>query len=260
MRHKVKRVHFVGIGGAGMSGIAEVPLARLMHDDRPQLGWHCDERRGNCVVQRRRAEASADDEHAQRAASTFEALRRRRHRDDVVAQRIAHPCRTLACAARQRAGEPQQYAVGAVREDAVREPGHRIGVVHDQRLAGCHTHERSGERCEATETQHDVRTPPPDHAQAVDARGEQREGAEDERAQSLSAHAAKRDALEFDAVLRHQARFHPFARAEPEHAASARHELRRNREAREYVASRSAGRDHHRRTHTENPRSNWRFS
>src|SRR5487761_2392070 len=24
MRHKVKRVHFVGIGGAGMSGIAEV--------------------------------------------------------------------------------------------------------------------------------------------------------------------------------------------------------------------------------------------
>jgi len=24
MRHKVKRIHFVGIGGAGMSGIAEV--------------------------------------------------------------------------------------------------------------------------------------------------------------------------------------------------------------------------------------------
>ena len=24
MKHKVKRVHFVGIGGAGMSGIAEV--------------------------------------------------------------------------------------------------------------------------------------------------------------------------------------------------------------------------------------------
>ena len=26
MRHKVKRVHFVGIGGSGMSGIAEVLL------------------------------------------------------------------------------------------------------------------------------------------------------------------------------------------------------------------------------------------
>ena len=26
MRHKVKSVHFVGIGGAGMSGIAEVLL------------------------------------------------------------------------------------------------------------------------------------------------------------------------------------------------------------------------------------------
>jgi UDP-N-acetylmuramate--alanine ligase len=26
MKHKVKRVHFVGIGGAGMSGIAEVLL------------------------------------------------------------------------------------------------------------------------------------------------------------------------------------------------------------------------------------------
>jgi UDP-N-acetylmuramate--alanine ligase len=24
MRHKVKRIHFVGIGGSGMSGIAEV--------------------------------------------------------------------------------------------------------------------------------------------------------------------------------------------------------------------------------------------
>ena len=24
MKHKVKRIHFVGIGGAGMSGIAEV--------------------------------------------------------------------------------------------------------------------------------------------------------------------------------------------------------------------------------------------
>ena len=28
MRHKVKRIHFVGIGGSGMSGIAEV-LANL---------------------------------------------------------------------------------------------------------------------------------------------------------------------------------------------------------------------------------------
>jgi UDP-N-acetylmuramate--alanine ligase len=26
MKHKVKRVHFVGIGGSGMSGIAEVLL------------------------------------------------------------------------------------------------------------------------------------------------------------------------------------------------------------------------------------------
>jgi UDP-N-acetylmuramate--alanine ligase len=26
MKHKVKHVHFVGIGGAGMSGIAEVML------------------------------------------------------------------------------------------------------------------------------------------------------------------------------------------------------------------------------------------
>jgi UDP-N-acetylmuramate--alanine ligase len=26
MRHKVKHVHFIGIGGAGMSGIAEVLL------------------------------------------------------------------------------------------------------------------------------------------------------------------------------------------------------------------------------------------
>ena len=28
MKHKVKRVHFVGIGGSGMSGIAEVLLTQ----------------------------------------------------------------------------------------------------------------------------------------------------------------------------------------------------------------------------------------
>ena len=28
MKHKVKRVHFVGVGGAGMSGIAEVLLTQ----------------------------------------------------------------------------------------------------------------------------------------------------------------------------------------------------------------------------------------
>ena len=30
MKHKVKRVHFVGIGGAGMSGIAEVLVTRAI--------------------------------------------------------------------------------------------------------------------------------------------------------------------------------------------------------------------------------------
>ena len=68
MKHKVKRVHFVGIGGAGMSGIAEVlvtqgyrvsgsdlaasavtaRLARLGvdHRDRPRGGERRRRRRG----------------------------------------------------------------------------------------------------------------------------------------------------------------------------------------------------------------------
>ena len=36
MRYEVKRVHFVGIGGAGMSGIAEVMVPRQI-EIRPAL-------------------------------------------------------------------------------------------------------------------------------------------------------------------------------------------------------------------------------
>ncbi len=31
MKHAVKHIHFVGVGGAGMSGIAEGPCVHLSH-------------------------------------------------------------------------------------------------------------------------------------------------------------------------------------------------------------------------------------
>ena len=65
MKHKVKRVHFVGIGGAGMSGIAEVlatqgyqvsgsDLARERGDAAPRASSASTIAIGHAARQRRR--------------------------------------------------------------------------------------------------------------------------------------------------------------------------------------------------------------
>ena len=45
MQHRVKKVHFVGIGGAGMSGIAEVMLTQGFHVSGSDLGSNAATRR-----------------------------------------------------------------------------------------------------------------------------------------------------------------------------------------------------------------------
>ena len=57
--------------------------------------------------------------------------------------------------ARECIGEPEQDAIGTIREDPVREPGDRIRVVQHQRATGGNTHQRAGKRCEAAEAQHE---------------------------------------------------------------------------------------------------------
>jgi hypothetical protein len=98
---------------------------------------------------------------------------------------------------------------------------------------------------------------------ALEARRCQRVRTEQQRAPPFAAYAAKREAFEFDTMLGHETRFHPFARAEPEHATAARDQLRCDGETREHVTARAAGGDHHRRAicaHTVNPRRICRFS
>ena len=44
----------------------------------------------------------------------------------------------------ERAGKPQQDAIGAVGEDAIGEPGDGVRIVDHQRLAAGHAHQRAG--------------------------------------------------------------------------------------------------------------------
>jgi hypothetical protein len=87
----------------------------------------------------------ADDEQAQRTRAIREALLRRIERDDVVTQWIAHPLDTVRAVAAQRAREPEEHAVGAVRENSIREAYDCVGVVDDERLAGRHAHQGARE-------------------------------------------------------------------------------------------------------------------
>src|SRR5207249_3388827 len=190
-----------------------------------------------------------------------ESLTRRRNRDDIVSQGIADPTRFPCVLAAQCAGKAEQNAIGAESKDAVGEPGNRVCVVNRQRLVAGDAHERAGERRETSEAENDVRRAPPYDLQALPEREQQREGADEETLHALAAYARKADGFEVDAVLRHQTRFHAFARAEPENLPSFADETRRNGESGKNVSSGPACGDHHRagRRHTVNPRSSLRF-
>src|SRR5207237_3647530 len=118
-------------------------------------------------------------------------------------------------------------------------------VGQNHRPSRRNAHQRAGERCKPAEAEHDRWLAAAHDREAVDARGEKRVRTEQQRAQSFSTQAAKRNAFEFDAVLGNELRFQSFARAEPENGKTARDELRGDSESRKNMAARAAGGDHH---------------
>ena len=216
-----------------------------MHDLRARGRGHQRERLRHATVDRRRAEAAADDEQPQRTRAAGEPRRGRRHATDRVAHRIADPLDLRRVPAAQRIREAEQDPVGGVGEHAIRESRDRVGLVQHQRPRERDARERAREGREAAESQHDVRRAAADDLRALPARGEQRERPEHGGLPSLAADAAERHALELDAVLTHERPFHAVARAKPEHAPAAPDELRRDGEPRKDVATGAAGGDHH---------------
>ncbi len=135
-----------------------------------------------------------------------------------------------------------------------------VEVVDDQRHALRHRHQRSRKRSEAAEAEHDVRTLPAYDATRLDARRKDRERPEQQTQPALAADAGEVERLEFELVLGDDARFHPVARAEPEHAPSERDQLGGDRQPRKDVAAGAAGGDHRGAAHTVKPRSSRLFS
>ena len=160
---------------------------------------------------------------------------RRRHAADRVAQRIADPLDLAGVPAAHRVRKAEQDPVGAVGEHAIGESRDRVGVVQHQRLARSATPTSApGNDAKPPKPEHDVgRAAADDLARSATHAASSANGPSSSGPPALAAHAAERDALELDAVLRHERAFHAVARAEPEHAPAARDELRRDGESRE---------------------------
>ena len=112
----------------------------------------------HALVQRRRAQAAADDQQAQRARASGEArLGRRRRCDDRIAQRIADPFDT--CAMRGR-GARRESRAGCdrrrTRARGWRVPRPRSASWSTSGLPRRDAHQRAWKRREAAESEHDV--------------------------------------------------------------------------------------------------------
>jgi hypothetical protein len=234
--------------------------ARLMDNHGSNRFVHARERGGYALVQRLRAEAAADDQQSQRSVAICKALVGGRQSRNRIAQRIADPARLFRVTAGERVRKAQQDSIGAVRKNAIRKTGNGVGVVQHEGPTCGDAHQRARKRRKAPEAQHDRRFPPAHDRYTVDAGSEQRVRPEQQRAQPFAAHAAKRNAFEFDPVLRNELRLETAARPQPEHRQTARNELRGDGEARKNVAAGAPRGDHHCRTHTEKPLNKRRFS
>ena len=113
----------------GRAQRVDVPRARLMDDARARGRGQESERLRNAAIDRRRAEAPADDEQRQRSRATGEPGLGSGHAGDRLAHRIADPFDLARMPAAHRIRKAQQNALGGIGEHAIGEPGDRIGIV-----------------------------------------------------------------------------------------------------------------------------------
>ena len=235
-------------------------FARLVGHDRSRVHGQQRDRGRYSLVQRNRAEAPPEHQQLERAIAPMKTLFGRRNRTDLFTNRIAHPLHLRSVTAAERIGKSKQNAIGAVSQDPIGEPRDRVGVVNHQALGECDAHQRSGERREAAQAQHDVGHAPADHARALPEREEQRERPEQQPPEALAPHPDEMDRLEVEAVLRDELRLETFARPQPEYPPALGDQPCRNRQSREHVSPGAAGSNHDGAGHTVNPRSSLRFS
>ena len=231
-----------GLRVRGFHAVA-VQMPGLMHDERPFVGREQRQRLRHRLVERLRAEAAADDQHAQRAAAAGKALGRRRQGLDRVAHRVAGDHR-LARGGRRRAVEAERDAIGNRQQRAVAHQQCGIGIDQHQRLAEQRGHQAAGKAHVAAHAEHCVRAAVAQDAQAAPESAEHAHAAGERMHDALAAQSGEPDRVELDAGRRNEAVFHALRGAEPAHAPAAVAHLVGDGEAGDDVSSGAGGHDH----------------
>jgi len=133
LRHVLDERHQLrGDAGDGVARTQRVEVLRpgLVNDARALAGGQQRDRLRDALVQRRGAEAPADDEHAQGPGAPGEPLRRRSDARDRLAHRVPGRFRLRQCA-----GKRDQDPVRDADQHPVRETRYRVLLVDRERTA-----------------------------------------------------------------------------------------------------------------------------
>jgi len=190
------------------------------------------------------AQASAQHEQACTTGTTGHALTRCRHRGNGATHRIADPF-----GAGQRIAEACKHALCVLGELAIGETSDAVLFVHEQRPTHHAGGDAAGAGHVAAHRQHAARLDATKRAERRKQCTREHERRQQTRLQSLAAQATDRHGHQIDAMRRHDLGLHATFGTEPHH----RHALRAQRfghgEAREDVATRTAGHDEDWRRH-----------
>jgi len=263
---RVLRGHVVDEGDAGRGDAGafvggaqrpDVPRAGLMHDLRAPLRGHHASAAGT-----RRFSAAAP--RLPPTTSRCSGPVRSANRDSgggCVRSHRAADCRPLdfgRMPATHRSRKPEKNPVGTVGKHAVRESGDRVRVVQHQRLGQRHARERTGERCETAQTQHDIRGAPADDPAALPQRRKQGERTETiPSSPCRGCRRTTRPRSRHRAGVRARPPCRPWCRARTR--ASPGRSASRQPRAREDMTARAARSDHHGAGHTVKPLRSLRF-
>jgi len=230
------------------TGLMDDLRAFVGADQRQPLGYH--------FIDRRSAEAAAEDEQAERQfgrQTVGETFGWHREASYFRADRIADPG-----AVRQGLRKTAENARGDSGEHPVGQSGNRVLFVDDQRTAEQDGHHAAREADIATHAENDVRPDAADFAPRLPEAGEQRQRQQQLAQQPLAAQRSEAHPGHLVAARRHQPRFHAARIAHPDHSPAAGFHQLGDGQAREDVTAGAAGHDedglrHGRTVHPEPP-------
>ena len=198
-------------------------------------------------VQRRRAEAAAEHQQAQRSGAAGETGRGGRQCGDLRAHRVAG--RRRPALRGKGAGKRLQDPVRDARQQRVGQPGDSVLLVDHQRQREQPGGDPAGPGDEATHTEHRGRPPPAQRGERLQQRDDEPERSQQPAEQAVATQPGNADPVDLDAGARHQFRFQPASRSEPADRQAAFAQPRRDRQRREDMTAGAAGHDDDGRAH-----------